>query len=110
MRKPTDSLQGKGCVDMAYIELDRLRDEILYDPNYDSDTVNHFLSIVDSQPAADVVEVKHGYWKRQKGRPEAICSECGREVVYQTIDNKWWFENYCPHCGADMRKKEGAET
>lgn len=60
-------------------------------------------------PTADVVEVKHGYWKRQKGRPEAICSECGREVVYQTIDNKWWFENYCPHCGAKMDLKEGAE-
>lgn len=59
---------------------------------------------------AEGVEVKHGYWKRQKGRPEAICSECGREVVYQTIDNKWWFENYCPHCGADMRKKEGGNN
>ena len=60
-------------------------------------------------PTEDVEKVKHGCWKRQKGRPEAICSECGREVVYQTIGNKWWFENYCPHCGADMRKKEGAE-
>lgn len=52
---------------------------------------------------ADFVEVKHGEWVRQKGRPEAICSECGREVVYQSIDNKWWFENYCPYCGGDMR-------
>lgn len=58
---------------------------------------------------ADFVEVKHGEWVRQKGRPEAICSECGREVVYQIIDNKWWFENFCPHCGADMRK-EGADN
>ena len=53
---------------------------------------------------ADFVEVKHGEWARQKGRPEAICSECGREVAYQIIDNKWRFENFCPHCGADMRK------
>ena len=55
------------------------------------------------------VEVKRGKWVRQKGRPEAICSECGREVVYQIIDNKWRFENFCPHCGADMRK-EGADN
>lgn len=44
-----------------------------------------------------------GEWKRQKGRPEAICSECGCEVVYQVIDNKWAFENFCPHCGAKMK-------
>jgi len=48
-----------------------------------------------------------GEWIRQKGRPEAICSKCGCEVVYQVIDNKWAFENFCPHCGAKM--KGGAE-
>ena len=58
---------------------------------------------------ADFVEVKRGEWVRQKGRPEAICSGCGREVVYQIIDNKWRFENFCPYCGADMRK-EGADN
>ena len=53
-----------------------------------------------------------GEWVRQnkiKGKvtPEAVCSECGREVVYQVIDNKYFFENFCPHCGAEM--KGGAE-
>ena len=48
-----------------------------------------------------------GEWIRQKGRPEAICSNCGREVVYQVVDNKWEFENFCPHCGLKM--KGGAE-
>lgn len=27
---------------------------------------------------------------------------CGREVVYQVINNRYQFENYCPHCGAKM--------
>lgn len=45
-----------------------------------------------------------GEWVRQKGRPEAICSNCGREVEYQVIDNRWRFENFCPHCG--MKAKE----
>lgn len=42
-----------------YIKLEPLRDEILNDtdPAYDSDTINHFLGIVDSQPVVDVVEV-----------------------------------------------------
>lgn len=47
-----------------------------------------------------------GEWVRQKGSPEAICSNCGRNVVYQAIDNKWAFENFCPHCGAKMRKED----
>lgn len=43
------------------------------------------------------------YWKRQPGKdPEAVCSNCGREAVYQIIDGKWEFENFCPHCGAKM--------
>lgn len=51
-------------------------------------------------------QVRRGEWVRQKGNPEAICSECGREVVYQCIDNRWRFENYCPHCGTRMIGKE----
>ncbi len=47
--------------------------------------------------------MKHAYWKRQPSKdPEAVCSACGREAVYQIIDNKWAFENFCPHCGAKM--------
>lgn len=47
--------------------------------------------------------VVHGRWIRQKGHnPEAICSRCGREIVYQVIEGRWAFENYCPHCGSPM--------
>lgn len=61
-----------------YIRLEPLRDEILNetDPAYDSDTINHFLDIVDSQPAADVVEVKHGEWIIL-GDCDFQCPECG---------------------------------
>ena len=38
-----------------------------------------------------------------KVKAEAKCSICGRDVVYQIIDNKWQFENYCSHCGAQMK-------
>lgn len=49
-----------------------------------------------------------GEWVMQKKKPgkitpEAVCSNCGREVVYQVIDYRWAFENYCPHCGAKMK-------
>jgi hypothetical protein len=48
-----------------------------------------------------------GEWIRQEKKngkvaPEAVCSNCGRDVEYQVIDGKWAFENYCSHCGAHM--------
>lgn len=70
---------------------------------------NSAIEIIENAPAADVVEVKHGYWKvlvfkggRGRARAEAKCSICGRDAVYQIIEDKWEFENYCPHCGAKM--------
>lgn len=39
-----------------FINRENLRNEILYDTEYDNDTVNHFLGVIDSQPSADVVE------------------------------------------------------
>lgn len=43
---------------------------------------------------------------RKVGEAEAYCLTCGREVVYQVINNRYQFENYCPHCGARMDKEE----
>lgn len=34
--------------------------------------------------------------------PEAVCSLCGRKVVYQVKDGRYGFENFCPRCGATM--------
>lgn len=52
--------------------------------------------------------MKHAYWKRQPGKdPNAFCSACGREAVYQIVDGKWEFENFCPHCGAKMDGENG---
>lgn len=96
-----------------YIEVDLLRDEILYAPDYDGDTVNHFLSIVDSQPTADVVEVKHGYWKMRGGRFR--CSVCDEKALTRDAGGTGGFSSeyeqvkstYCPNCGAKMDLKEG---
>lgn len=75
-------------------------------PEHYSALVN---TIITKQPAADVVEVKHGHWKLLPAQPvtgtlnvEAECSNCGREVVYQIVNNRYEFENFCPHCGAKM--------
>jgi hypothetical protein len=53
---------------------------------------------------ADVVEVKHGYWKWKELYGEVgymlVCSECEEsEGACERYD-------YCPNCGAKMDKKE----
>ena len=73
---------------------------------------SHFMRIAQYLYNAGYRKQSEGEWIRRekipgKITPEAVCSKCGREVVYQVIDNKWEFENYCPHCGTKM--KGGAE-
>ena len=58
-------------------------------------------------PTADVVEVKHGYWKEPKGGGYQ-CSNCRA-----FFDDYYGFSAkekciYCPTCGAKMDLKEGA--
>lgn len=52
-------------------------------------------ALVNSIPAVDVAEVKHGKWDRN---PIAIvCSECGKAFGLVEV-----FAHYCPSCGAKM--------
>ena len=67
------------------------------------------IDLLDSIPAADVVEVRHGKWVHSEiedddwGRTfhEWTCSVCGYSVAHNPTG-----ENYCPHCGALMDKEE----
>ncbi|MBR2502717.1 MAG: hypothetical protein IKB62_01185 [Oscillospiraceae bacterium] len=59
--------------------------------------------IVDTLPAADVVEVKHGHWGKSfdNGAQMHECSVCGARVVKGVYE----YENpnkYCYRCGAKM--------
>lgn len=80
----------------------------IYAMGQDKNFIKAVETVLEDTPTADVVEVKHGHWVRQekmvggKVQAEAVCSSCGTDVVYQVIDNRWQFENYCPHCGARM--------
>ena len=69
------------------------------------------FEIINTQPAADVVEVKHGEWKQCLCFDRFYyCSECNRRIEDAT---KRPFEHfpYC-HCGAKMdgtQKERGVE-
>ena len=62
----------------------------------------HFKQLIDEQPTADLVEVKHGEWIWSEHK-QRVCSNCQCPVGFVPKDNGWHEANYCPNCGADMK-------
>jgi hypothetical protein len=60
---------------------------------------------VKNAPAADVVEVKHGYWQdkfnRNRMATQSFCSVCGKHSGIGGIESNR-HKPYCPNCGAKM--------
>ena len=59
-------------------------------------------------PAADVVEIVHGEWKKghyEGGLLDGVnfdkCNICGHERMIENVEYKTAY-NYCPNCGAKM--------
>ena len=71
-----------------------------FQPKYAPAINRTFAAIIDSVPAADVVEVRHGQWinERQEGLGSfsAECSQCGKRTL------AYFHYFYCPSCGAKM--------
>lgn len=79
------------------------------------------LDIVQEQPTADVVEVKHGYWVKNAPNPEAMKSFhavglgkfMSENSIYWTCSccGKWGspIYPYCSECGAKMDGERRSE-
>ena len=67
------------------------------------------LCVVEDAPTIDAVEVVHANWIEDGyyGNP-FVCSHCGSEGCYSgDFNNKqYYYTNYCPSCGADMRERK----
>lgn len=84
---------------MSYIERETIRDAILNDSDYDNDTINHFLDVVDDATDADVAPVVHGRWKKVRfSKGIMACSAC--DFYFQ--ETQMPHRKYCPNCGAEM--------
>lgn len=59
--------------------------------------------IINPLKPADVAPVVHSRWIKTEDGAE--CENCGREAVYQIVDDHWEYEPWCPHCGAKMDKE-----
>ena len=83
-----------------YIDADAFKEwyakNIIHDDAFDN--------LVDMQPTADVLENVHGGWIERCKIGDgygATCNKCGKYCPLHTDDR-----NFCPNCGADMRKGE----
>lgn len=68
------------------------------------------MNAIDEMPAADVVPVRHGHFRRLTFSGDIIiCSEC--KMAYNIFETNG-AENfdYCPNCGAKMGGKERDEN
>ena len=70
--------------------------------DFAKDTRDAARSLIDAQPTVEAVPVVHGEWVNEYinryGHPCHCCSVCGFHASHQD-------KNFCPECGADMRKK-----
>ena len=65
-------------------------------------------AVIETFPAADVVEVRHGRW--EPGNP--ICPVCGENKFKDLDADVWadWQPKFCPNCGARMGKEDEHEA
>lgn len=84
------------------IDANMLREEILTE-DYDNDTINNFLDLVDLSPTIDAEPVIHGRWiERNDGTElQLMCDCCGYSYIEADSDCNER-NNYCPRCGAKM--------
>ncbi len=77
-----------------------------FEQNYDilyAQGARAMAIVVEQMSPADVAQVTHSRWIKTEDGAE--CEKCGREAVYQIVDDHWQYEPFCPHCGAIMNAK-----
>lgn len=90
-----------------YIDAEKLKRHYAW---WDDEAKKIFDEIIDLQPAADVVEVRHGKWEwNNKDEYFYSCSNCGHEAYGNTAEIASGFYNYCPRCGAKMVNEDDTD-
>ena len=97
-----------------YIDADTVVSMPFLDDSYgiekhtvETDTIENLLDRFTKEGCpepADVAQIRHSRWIKTADGAE--CEKCGREAVYQIVDDHWEYEPWCPHCGSKMDKAE----
>ena len=81
-----------------YIDRHALLDHIKKDPLFDLVERYGVSGVIESFPAADVVERKTGKWNRISPAGIYECNQCGQNVMTSDIEAY----KFCHGCGAQM--------
>lgn len=94
---------------LKYIEENNTADEWIVG-QYNADWIYTFI---ESQPTADVVEVKHGEWiyhecvSSYEGAISGYsCSVCSAFVNEEVFESNEFHKEYCGNCGAKMKRSD----
>lgn len=90
----------KEYIERGALGIGKANRDLFDDPKY-ADGWNSAIEIIETAPAADVVEVKHGEIVETiiDGKMNRVFSCCGKDFTQLT---QWIIPNYCPNCGAKM--------
>ena len=85
-----------------YIESEMAKKVLADDYAYDA------AKLLDTVPAADVQEIRHGKWELidECANEGVYCSNCHKKVYRAKYANQKVKSNYCPNCGAKMDGNE----
>lgn len=93
-----------------YIERDSLAGKLIemkYCSTSSKIDFGDVLRLINSEPTADVQEVRHGKWLYEDsdiGWTDYKCSDCGN--IISTVAQDEDLYSYCPYCGAKMDRGE----
>ena len=82
------------------------------DCQYEEELSLDLEQFIENQPTVEAVSVVHGKWKRVgSGSLYDVyeCTNCHCPPKWDCLGDNHWkiaFTNFCPNCGADMRKKD----
>ena len=85
-------------VEKEYIERESAKKVLADDYAYNA------AKLLDTVPAADVQEIRHGKWELidECANEGVYCSNCHKKIYRAEYANQKVKSNYCPNCGAKM--------
>lgn len=77
-------------------------------PFYYKGGIEKVIETIQMETADRKTEPKRGEWiaKTENCHSHWVCSECGAWALLE-YNEQMCLSNFCPDCGADMRKREG---
>ena len=91
---------------MRLIDADALNLDYEVEMADDWKTAHEMANHIKYAPTIEAVPVVHAEWKMRGGK--LYCTNCGKKALEEKDRDDWYGcerSNFCPHCGADMRKK-----